>query len=176
VALILSAVPALAGDVETIEAILMQSAVPLTLSEDCGGIAGRTRPNNSSGWGRVNAWNAYLLAKTHETGIDDEYDEAIDGQAAARFRLFPNRPNPFNPSTQLTYEIPRPSRVAMHIHDALGRRVRTLVEVTHAEAGRFSIDWNGRDDDDRPLGSGVYFVRLESDGRVHASRRLTLVR
>ena len=176
VALMISAVPSLAGDVDAIEQILIDSAFRRTTSGSCGAISNQAIPNNTFGWGRVDAWAAYQLAKARETSIDDEYSEESEAAMVVGFRLFQNRPNPFNPSTQLEYEIPRPSRVALHLYDVLGRRVRTLVGGAQRDAGRFAVEWNGRDDDDRAVASGLYFARLESDGRVLASRRLTLVR
>jgi len=172
----ISAVPSLAGDVDAIEQILIDSAVRKTALGSCGAVSNQAIPNNSFGWGRVNAWAAYQLARMRQTGIDEEAAEETAGETVSRFRLLPNRPNPFNPSTQLEYEIARPSLVALHLHDVLGRQVRVLVGATQHQAGRFRVEWNGRDDDNRPVASGVYFARLESDGRVLARQRLTLVR
>jgi serine protease AprX len=62
VALLISAYPWLAGDVQTIEGILEQSAVHLTSSQTCGGVSGTTIPNNTFGWGRIDALAAYNLA------------------------------------------------------------------------------------------------------------------
>jgi subtilisin family serine protease len=62
VALLISAYPWLAGDVQTIEGILEQSAVHLTSSQTCGGVSGTTIPNNTFGWGRIDVLAAYNLA------------------------------------------------------------------------------------------------------------------
>jgi len=58
-ALLISARPYLAGDVDAIEALIERSAVPRTTSQICGGVPGYQIPNNTYGWGRVDAWNAY---------------------------------------------------------------------------------------------------------------------
>ena len=58
VALLISARPALAGQVDQIEQIIEQSAVPLTTTQSCGGIPGTEVPNNTYGWGRIDAWAA----------------------------------------------------------------------------------------------------------------------
>lgn len=178
VALMISAVPSLAGDVDAIEQILVDSALPLYPTETCGGLSNGTRPNNTFGWGRVDAWAAVQLARARETGIADPVDEADDTSAGRvqRFRLYPNRPNPFNPATQLRYDVARPALVSLQIYDAAGRLVRTLVPPTVREPGRYTADWDGRDDQRRGVGSGVYFARLESSGRVLATRAMTLVR
>ena len=58
VALILSANPDLIGQVDQIEEIIETTAIPRTTSQDCGNIPGSTIPNNTYGWGRVDAWTA----------------------------------------------------------------------------------------------------------------------
>lgn len=60
VALLISADPTLRGQVHKIETLIEGSAVPLTSSENCGGVSGSTIPNNTFGWGRIDAWKAYL--------------------------------------------------------------------------------------------------------------------
>ena len=59
VALLISADPSLAGDVDTIETVITRSAVPLTTTQNCGAISGETIPNNTFGHGRVDALSAY---------------------------------------------------------------------------------------------------------------------
>jgi serine protease AprX len=62
-ALLISARPELAGQVDTLEWLITQTAIPLVGPiESCGGIASTTFPNNSSGWGRIDAWRAYLAS------------------------------------------------------------------------------------------------------------------
>lgn len=63
-------------------------------------------------------------------------------------------PNPFNPTTEVRYELPEPAHVLLMVHDVLGRVVETLVDETK-EAGYHSVRWNagGRS-------SGVYLARF----------------
>lgn len=83
-------------------------------------------------------------------------------------------PNPFNPSTTISFDLPRDGRAAIAIHDVRGARVRTLVDETLV-AGTHARVWDGRDDRGRSVGSGVYFARV-----VHAAgaveRKLVLVK
>ncbi|MBK6898884.1 MAG: T9SS type A sorting domain-containing protein [bacterium] len=74
-------------------------------------------------------------------------------------RLAQNRPNPFNPSTSFDFDLPRPGRVVLTVHDLKGARVATLVDAD-LPAGEQSRAWHGLDDDGALLPSGVYFVRL----------------
>ena len=76
------------------------------------------------------------------------------------FALYPNVPNPFNPTTTIRYDVPSSgSDLSLRIYDVGGRLVKTLVEGTQT-AGEKSVTWNGRDDAGRPVASGVYFYRL----------------
>jgi len=97
--------------------------------------------------------------------------------AAARARLLPNAPNPFNPSTQLRFAVESAGDVSLSVYDARGRLVRDLGTAAYA-AGEHAVTWNGRDDRGRAMASGVYFVRLvagDGAGRTTATRAITLL-
>lgn len=83
-------------------------------------------------------------------------------------------PNPFNPRTTVAFTAARDGMVRLTLHDASGRRVRTLVDG-RVTAGRNEVRWNGTDDDGRALPSGVYFARASMDGAVQTAK-LVLVR
>ncbi len=86
----------------------------------------------------------------------------------------PNHPNPFNPRTVIAYTVTNPGPVQVTIHDVSGRRVATL-DRSERPAGRHELIWEGRDDNGKLLGSGVYFVRVESAGEVRA-RKISLLK
>jgi len=86
-----------------------------------------------------------------------------------------NYPNPFNPQTTISYELPEPTLVTLRIFDVAGRLVDVLVEGEVKAAGTHMATWTGRDSHDRALPSGTYFYRLEADGVVE-TRRMTLIR
>jgi predicted outer membrane repeat protein len=95
----------------------------------------------------------------------------------ARARLLPAVPNPFNPATELRFELPAGGRAALALFDARGRRVRTLLDESLLPAGSFAIPWDGRDERGGSVASGVYFARLRVDGQAAGeSQRLALVR
>ena len=76
------------------------------------------------------------------------------------FALHPNYPNPFNPSTTISYDVPIASRVRIIMYDVVGRPVQIL-EDGEAAPGRYSIRVDARD-----LSSGMYLVRMETPERV----------
>lgn len=79
------------------------------------------------------------------------------------------RPNPFNPSTQLRYELFAPGEAQLTIYDVAGRRVRGLADGFH-DVGEHSATWNGRNDDGVVVASGVYLVELRSGPHTARTR------
>ncbi len=88
--------------------------------------------------------------------------------------LMGNRPNPFNPSTSIRFQIAERSRVTLELYDIAGRLVRTLVSGVR-EGGSHEVTWNGNNDAGGPAPSGVYFYRLRSGESVD-TQKLTLIR
>ena len=88
--------------------------------------------------------------------------------------LQPNHPNPFNPSTTLRFSLSRDSQVRLTVHDLMGRAVRTLVDDDRP-AGEHSVLWDGRDERGEAVGSGVYFVRVETRDGVD-SQKVALIK
>lgn len=73
-------------------------------------------------------------------------------------------PNPFNPITVLRFEVAKPGHVRLDIFDARGAHIATLVDHD-LHAGMFRANWSAVDDHGSPVGSGVYFARLNTGAR-----------
>ncbi len=84
------------------------------------------------------------------------------------------RPNPFNPQTTLDYSLSVGDRVQIAIYDARGSLVRRLVDQD-MPAGEHRVTWNGLDQAGRPVGSGIYFVKLAAGSAVD-SRKIVLLK
>lgn len=95
-------------------------------------------------------------------------------QAQARTHLAHPQPNPFNPSTTLSFELAAAGRARLVLFDLQGRRVRTLVDG-ELPAGPHACVWDGRDDAGRAATSGVYLARLTAGDQVRRVR-LTLLK
>ncbi len=93
----------------------------------------------------------------------------------ALFLLDNPRPNPFNPTTRIRFQLSEPSTVDLALFDARGRLVQTLLRGSALGAGSEEILWNGKDDKGRPVSSGVYFCKMMVAGDQQV-RRLTLIR
>ena len=91
---------------------------------------------------------------------------------AAPLALHQNRPNPFNPSTTIAFDLPVRAEARLAIYDAAGRLVRRLA-AGELSPGRHELRWDGLDDAGRPVVSGVYFCRLQA-GKETRSIRLVL--
>jgi hypothetical protein len=89
-------------------------------------------------------------------------------------RLDAPYPNPFNPATNIRFELTARSPVRIRIFDAQGRLVRDLVREEYP-AGRHEVAWNGKDDQGGSVSSGVYFVRFEADGAL-GTKKMTLLK
>ena len=99
----------------------------------------------------------------------------VDGTAFPDvFALLGNRPNPFNPSTEIRFDLPSTVDVQLTIYAADGRRV-ALLRDRPMGPGRHAVTWNGRDDSGAPLTSGVYFARLEA-GEETAVHKMVLLK
>lgn len=88
--------------------------------------------------------------------------------------LLGNYPNPFNPSTEIAFEMARPDHARLNVYDIAGNLVRTLVDGPR-EAGRHTVTWNGRDNSGGMAAAGVYLYRFEA-GESIQTRRTTLVK
>ena len=71
-------------------------------------------------------------------------------------------PNPFVAQTRIEYAVPSRKAVNMVVYDVSGRKVKTLVSKVH-DAGYYSVIWQGIDDRQRKVPSGIYFIRMETD-------------
>jgi hypothetical protein len=90
-------------------------------------------------------------------GRPDRWIRLADGQEPLpSFWFQPNRPNPFVSQTSFEYHLPAASRVTIKIYDDTGLQMSTLVDQFQ-EPGPHAVTWNGKDEDGRPVASGVYF-------------------
>ncbi|MBD3222017.1 T9SS type A sorting domain-containing protein, partial [bacterium] len=83
-------------------------------------------------------------------------------------------PNPFNPTTHLRLDLPRPTHVKVEIYDLRGRVVRTLLDESRA-AGQHHVRWDGRSDGGRGVASGTYLVCVRG-AEVVVRQKISLVR
>ncbi|MBU2586106.1 MAG: T9SS type A sorting domain-containing protein, partial [Bacteroidetes bacterium] len=91
------------------------------------------------------------------------------------YKLYQSFPNPFNNTTRIKFDLPISQNITINVFDILGRKIRTLVNNIVYSAGNHFIDWNGKNDFDATIPSGVYFYRLETE-RFNETKKLVLLK
>ena len=133
---------------------------------------GRTfSARDESPWLRGVEQVTYTLSYRQPEGWDVLFSELVALTPPQAMRLYEAVPNPFNPTTQLDFELPHRQHARLEVYDLTGRRVAVLADGVF-EPGRLSRVWNGRDGAGREVPSGTYLVRLSTEGGVRAQKVL----
>jgi len=137
----------------------------------------------------VQAFNNYQVfdqgSQTFKTGILDLKDSALFYQVSLKTNeptneinpiqtsLLGNYPNPFNPSTTISFSLAHSDNVRLNIYNIRGQLVKTLINGPHV-AGKHSIIWEGDDSTSQRVSSGIYFYRLETSTKVETKKMLLM--
>jgi flagellar hook assembly protein FlgD len=87
--------------------------------------------------------------------------------------VYNNYPNPFNPITTLSYDLPENSFVNITIYNLLGREVRRLINQTQ-DAGFKSVIWNATNNQGNPVSAGLYLYQIRAGKYVQTKKMLLL--
>jgi hypothetical protein len=126
---------------------------------------------------------AFWSGQTANAGYDVEINKWFNMPAVGltnqaelpkTFDLFQNHPNPFNPETEISYQIPRTTDVNLIVYNLLGQVVKNLVNESQV-AGKYKVIWGGRNNQGNLAASGIYIYRLRAGGFV-ASKKMFLLR
>ena len=102
---------------------------------------------------------AELLYNSSPGGSNMGKQVASDDNNPKKYELLGNYPNPFNPSTKISYALPYHSSVDLIIYDILGREIKSF-NISSQSSGKQYITWNGTNDYNVPVSSGVYLYRI----------------
>jgi len=91
----------------------------------------------------------------------------------ATVRVQPANPNPFNPTTQLTYTLPEATEMTLTVYNLRGQQVR-LLQQGYLAAGDHTVRWDSRNDRGHPVSSGVYIVQFRTADQVHNQKVMLL--
>ncbi len=148
---------------------------PMMVREALMQTASRTdNPDNQYGNGIIDVMAAINYDHS-DTTANDTMSTTDSDQIPSSFELHPAYPNPFNPTTTIRYDLIESGRMSLDIYDMLGKKVKTLANKANQSAGFKSIQWYGLDDNNRPVGSGVYFISLEFGG-YSKTQKVILIR
>ncbi|MFQ5823132.1 MAG: FlgD immunoglobulin-like domain containing protein [bacterium] len=142
------------------------SGVTLSISTTAiqGGIRGTAvlRGNvNSLLIGGQEFWLDNICAEdTTVTSIGD--NSTVDDYIPKNYGLSQNFPNPFNPETEIRFQLPKASHVVVRIFNTLGKEIRILTNTIY-QAGSYAVRWDGKDKNGNKVSSGVYLYQLKAD-------------
>jgi hypothetical protein len=92
----------------------------------------------------------------------------------AETALLGNYPNPFNPITEISFALSTAGRVDLEIYNLKGQKVKTLVS-NNMEEGYHSVIWNGKDDNEKQVASGIYFYEMKTNSYV-ANKKMIMMK
>ncbi len=140
-------------------------------------LAGETMPAGETGLVTIDGLNEYVIESIEfgsAEGVMVHAEIAKNGsELPADFALEQNYPNPFNPETQIEFSLPTPSQVELAIYNVLGQQVKVLA-AGELPAGTHSLTWNGTDEGNRAVASGIYLYRLQAGTNVFSRKMMLL--
>lgn len=125
----------------------------------------------------IDSMHVLVSVDTNVAALVPYIAQDITAYIPSEWMLYQNYPNPFNPSTTIEFDVPEVAgklpRVAIQIFNILGQKIRTL-EPGVRDVGRYRVVWNGRDEANRRVASGVYFYRLLAGDYVSTKKMVLL--
>ena len=116
------------------------------------------------------SYNTPVSVNFEYTPVDVDNEIIVNSES-----ILSNYPNPFNPTTKISYQLPADSEVELIIYNIKGQKVKTLVDEV-LPAGEHSIIWDGRDYNGNRVGSGIYLYKLNVNGKTEAVRKCLLLK
>ena len=120
----------------------------------------------SGGWHKWWAIDNVILR-----GYSDGIDVKENVREPNSFTLYHNYPNPFNPTTTISYYLPGSDHVRVTVFNALGQEIRTLVNGKQSR-GQQTIQWDGKDNHGVSVSSGVYIYRVQAGSEVKSGKMM----
>ncbi|NQV49608.1 MAG: SBBP repeat-containing protein [Candidatus Marinimicrobia bacterium] len=105
--------------------------------------------------------------------LQPQYPVSVSPTLPEAFKLNQNYPNPFNPRTILSFDIPEQSSVRLAVYDILGKEIALLIDGELAP-GRYTLNWEGLNQEGHVVAAGVYFCRLNTGGFSQSMKMLYL--
>jgi hypothetical protein len=103
------------------------------------------------------------------TGIQENKGDELVNITPIVTKLYLAKPNPFGLQTVIRYSLSAQSKVALLVHDITGRLVTTLVDE-NKPAGVYTLNWQGKDAQNRKLSAGVYFYTLKTENYTKTNK------
>ncbi len=124
--------------------------------------------------GELAGWATKIFQIRFKGGDEKLKKDIADNMLPESYSLAQNEPNPFNPATEIRFQLPEAGRVTVKIFNSLGQEIRQLAD-RHYEAGNHTISWDSRDDHGKAVASGTYFYELQA-GEFKQVKKMSLVK
>ena len=127
----------------------------------------------------LSGWKSYvkkLILVTDFKGLFKNVNNQENGYGnfietvPENFSVLTNYPNPFNPETAIQFRLEIDSKVTLKIYDIMGREVVSLLNAEHRTKGSHSVKWNGLNNINSQVASGIYFCQLITNNKVHVRK------
>ncbi len=117
-----------------------------------------------------------VIASIRNIAYDVNYDVTeARGIVPLNYMLYQNYPNPFNPGTKIEFEVPEYSNVRLIIWNSLGQKVKEIYSGA-VDPNRYSVYWDGRDENGVSVASGIYFVTMYARSLEEQGKEFTMTR
>jgi len=129
----------------------------------------------------VNIGDHILIGEFCSDWLSDPISITIEQVSVEKYELplvsyhLSNYPNPFNPTTTISFSIPEESKIELSVYNIKGQKIKSLLNDQIA-AGEHSTVWNGEDASGRKVGSGVYLYKLNVNGKTEAVKKCLLLK
>jgi len=114
-----------------------------------------------------------IVSDMNHRGLAVSIGAAKEASLPTVFALHQNFPNPFNPTTEISFSLSQATYVRLKVYNIMGQQVATIVD-RFMEAGTHSVTFDSRDGSGRPVASGIYFYRLEAGEFVETKKMVLL--
>ena len=114
--------------------------------------------------------NIYLMP-----GSNDFLTEYSELEIINHGYMLQSYPNPFNPETTISFSIPKTSKIELTVYNIKGQKIRILKNEIKS-AGKHSVVWSGKDTNGNQVSSGVYFYKLNINGKTEIVKKCLLLK
>lgn len=129
---------------------------------------GSTDEENNEAWLRPETWGKILVTSDPTVKVAD-----TPKTLPKETKLFANYPNPFNPSTRISYRMAEKAQVKLIVYDVMGREIRTLLDKSQ-DVGLHSIEWDGKDGSGMSVSSGMYFIKMVTNNYQNVQKMMLI--
>ena len=115
--------------------------------------------------------NVYKYEIIENSAIEEDNIETLEYPIQIR-----TYPNPSNPEVRIEFSIPKKSKINLEIYNVKGQKIENIVNNKLLREGVHSFIWNGKDNDSKPVSTGIYLYQLQIDGKPVATKKMLLMK